>query len=168
MATHQIPILGWSTVPDNSGNVFIEPFTVKAVNDKWGHLVTVFNDTSTRIGLRGSFVVPQNYVGTARIIPMWTANATSGNVIWDFDYRAVGLYDAESLDQASIQQSVAGSDSAPSAAFERKYATLAPASSNFSPGDIVQFELFRDGADVGDTMAAAALLFALLFEYSDV
>ena len=41
------------------------------------------------------------------------------------------------------------------------------ADANFAADDEVEFTLFRYGTDVGDTMAAAAIVFALLFEYTD-
>lgn len=167
MATHRIPILGWATVPDTSGSVFLEPYTVKATNDVWGRLVAVFNDTATRIGLRGGFTVPKNFVGNAKLIAVWTTTATSGDVEWDCDYRAVGGDDSESLDQAGTQESVNLNDTAPSAAHERMETSITLTSSNFAVDDEVEFEFFRDGSDGGDTIAAAVLLFALLFEYTD-
>jgi len=167
MATHRIPILGWNTVPDNSGDVFLEPYSVKATNDVWEYLVTIFEDTATRIGLRGAFDVPQNYVGSPVIIVVWTATATTGAVEWDFDYRCVGGNDIESLDQTGTQQSVNASDNAPSVVNERLEASLSLTAGNFAAGDTCQFELFRDGTDAGDTMSAAAIVHALLFEYAD-
>lgn len=167
MAIHRIPILGFPTIPDASGNVFFEPYTVKATNDVWGRLVAIFNDTAARNGLRGGFTVPKNYVGSANLIVVWTAAATSGDVEWDFDYRAVGGNDAESLDQAGTQESVNANDTAPSAIHERMEISIALTNGNFAADDEVLFELFRDGTDGGDTMAAAAILFSLLFEYSD-
>lgn len=167
MATHRIPVLGFGTKPDASGDVFVEPFSVKAVNDQWERLVLVYNDTATRIGCEGGFVVPQNYVGAASLIVVWTSSAIAGDVEWDFDYRAVGGDDAESLDQAGTQESVNQNDTAPTAAFRRLEAALALTPGNFSPGDEVEFGLFRDGADAGDTMAAAALVFEVLFQYDD-
>jgi len=167
MATLRIPILGHNTVPDNSGAVFMEPYTIKASNDVWGHLVTVFNDTSARDGLRGTFPVPINYVDTANLVIVWTSTAITGDVEWDFDYRAVGGNDAESFDQSGTQQSVNGNDTAPSATDERMEFTIALTDSNFAAEDTVQFELFRDGTDSGDTISAAVLLFELFFEYND-
>lgn len=167
MATHRISILGHNTVPDNSGSVFFEPYTVKATNDVWGLLAAIFNDTATRIGLRGAFNVPKNYVGSAAIIVVWTSTAITGDVEWDFDYRAVGGDDAESLDQASAQESVNQNDTAPSATDERMEASLALTASNLAVDDTVEFELFRDGTDAGDTMAAAAVVFDVLFQYAD-
>lgn len=167
MATHRIPIMGFSTVPDTSGNAFFEPYDVKATNDVWDYLVAVYNDTATRIGIHGKFDVPQNYVGTAKIIVHWTTTATSGDVEWDFDYRAIGGDDTESLDQAGTQESVNLNDTAPSAANERMTCTLNLTSSNIAAGDTVQFTLFRDGTDGGDTIAAAVTVHDVLFEYAD-
>jgi putative transposon-encoded protein len=167
MATHRIPILGWATVPDTSGNVFFEPYTVKATNDVWERLVVVFNDTANRMGLSGGFTVPKNYVAGAKFVVVWTSTATSGDVEWDVDYRAVGGDDTESLDQTSNQESLNQNDTAPSAIHERMEANLTATSGNFAADDEVTFELYRDGTDGGDTMAAAAMVFAVLFEYTD-
>lgn len=167
MATHRIPILGFGTVPDTSGNVFFEPYDIKATNDVWDRIILVFNDTATRLGLHGGFDVPQNYVGGATIVIQWSTTATSGDVEWDFDYRAIGGDDTESFDQAGTQESVNQNDTAPSAAHERMTASLALTASNFAAGDTVQFTLFRDGTDAGDTIAAAVMAFAVLFEYTD-
>ncbi len=167
MATRRLPILGFNTVPDGSGDVFLEPYTVKATNDNWGHMVTVFNDTAARDGLRGLFHVPQDYVDTANLVIVWTTTATSGDVEWDFDYRAVGGNDSESLDQATAQESVNGNDTAPSATDERMEFSIALTDGNFAVGDTVEFEFFRDGTDGGDGISAAVLLFELFFEYAD-
>jgi len=167
MATYRIPILGFGTLPDTSGNVFFEKFSIKAVNDVWQRLVCIFNDTATRIGLHGGFVVPKNYSAGAKIIVVWTANAIAGDVEFDFDYRAVGGIDTESLDQAGVQESVNLNDTAPGAAFRRLECELDLTDGNFAVDDEVEFTLFRDGTDGGDTMAAAAILFELLFEYTD-
>ena len=167
MATHRRSILGFATVPDDSGDVFFEPYSVKATNDVWKRLVLIFNETSSRRGLRGAFNVPKDYVGSPKIIVVWTAIATSGDVEWDFDYRAVGGNDVESLDQTGTQQSVNIADTAPSAIHERLEAVLALTAANLAADDTVLFELFRDGVDAGDTMAAAAIVHDVLFEYSD-
>lgn len=165
-------MLGWKTVPDTSGNCWFEPYDVLATNDVWDYLVVRFGSSNaaqptTRIGLRGSFDVPQNYVGTASIIVHWTATVITGDVVWDFDYRAIGGDDLESLDQAGTQEAVTVTDTAPSAANERMTATLSLTSANLAAGDTVQFELFRDGVDVADTMAASAIVHEVIFQYND-
>lgn len=167
MATHRLPIFGFGITPDTSGDVFFEPYDVKATNDVWDRLVLIFNDTSTRIGVHGGFTVPKDYVGTANLVIVWTSTATSGDVEWDFDYRAVGGNDIESLDQAGTQETVNLNDTAPSAANERMEISISLTDANFSVDDEVEFTLFRDGTDAGDTMAAAAIVFSVFFEYAD-
>ena len=167
MSIHRIPILGWGTIPDISGNVFFEPYNVKATNNVWDRLVCIFNDTATRIGLAGGFTIPKNYVGSAKLIIVWTSTAITGDVEWDFDYRAVGGDDIESLDQVGTQESINLNDTAPSAVNERMECTITLTAGNFAADDEVEFELFRDGTDAGDTMAAAAIVFSVMFEYAD-
>ena len=167
MATHRIPIIGFGAVPDAAGQVFFEPYNIKATNDVWDRLVLIFNDTATRKGIAGGLVVPKNYVDTANLVIVWTTTAISGDVEWDFDYRAVGGNDTESLDQAGTQESVNSNDTAPSAVNERLEISIALTDANFAADDEVTFELFRDGTDAGDTMAAAAIVFSVMFEYAD-
>lgn len=166
MATLEFPIDG-GVIPDGSGNCYWAPLDAFASNDVWDHAVWVFADTSTRVGFHGSFQVPQNYVGTAKLVVRWSTTATSGDVEWDCDYRAVGGDDAESLDQAGTQETVNLNDTAPSAAWERMELVIDLTSGNFAAGDTVQFSFWRDGTDGGDTIAASAYLFGLLFRYND-
>ena len=168
MATHRIPILNGMCLPDSSGTVFFEPASVLGTNGTFDHLVLVFTQgSSTRNGIAGVFDVPQNYVDTANLIIVWTSTATTNDVEWDFDYRAVGGNDAESLDQATAQEAVGSNDTAPSATDERMEFSLALTDGNFAAGDTVSFEFFRDESDSGDTMAASARVFGLMFEYND-
>jgi len=165
MATFELPILGHSTRPDSSGDVFPEPNSVKGTNDFFDELVWVFNDTSTKIGLYGSFRVPQNYSSGASFITSWKTTATSGDIEWDLSYRAVAT--GESLDQATAQEALNQNDTAGGSANLRQDAELSATDSNFTAGDIVQFILYRDGTDAGDTISAAVTLHELVFKYLD-
>ena len=165
MATHHIPILGASVLPDSSGSVFLEPASVKATTEVFNDLVWVFSDTATRIGLHGSFVVPQNYVGTAVVKVYWYTSATAGDVEWDFDYRAVAA--GELLDSATVQETVNQNDTAEGTAFDLAITSLTLTGGNFAVGDLVRFALYRDGTDAGDTLAAAAVVDTVLFQYAD-
>lgn len=169
MATHRIPILGWPTNPDASGDVFFEPATIKGTNDFFQGMVAVFNDSGNDDELFGRFTVPQNYVSNANIVVVWTTTAITGDVEWGIAYRAVGGDDAESLDQATAQESLlsGNNDTAPSATDERMEKSIALTDGNFAAGDTVQFIFSREGADAGDTIAAAIRVFALYFEYND-
>ena len=169
MATHRIPILGWATNPDASGDVFFEPATILGTNDFFQGMVLVFNDSGNDDEIFGRFTVPQNYVGTANLVIIWTSTATSGDVEWGIAYRAVGGNDTESLDQATAQEALlsGNNDAAPSGTDERMEFTIALTDANFAAGDTVQFIFSREGADVGDSIAAIVRVFALYFEYAD-
>jgi hypothetical protein len=169
MATFQMSILGAASVPDATGRCFMEPYSIKATNDLFRHMVFVFNDPSSSEahGIYGVFLIPQNYVGTPRVYPVWTSTATSGNVKWDFDYRAIGGDDTESLDQNSFQQQLTVTDAAPSATNERNTPSLSLTAGNLAAGDTVEFYLTREDGGGVDTMAAAATLHDLIFEYAD-
>lgn len=167
MATHRIPILNYATVPDASGSVWTISYDEVATNDVWKLLVTAFADTATRIGLRGGFMVPKNYVSGAAFKVVWNTTATSGNAKWDVDYRAVATDGTESADQAGTQQAVTTTTAASGTASRLTTTTITPTAGNFVADDFVEFELFRDGAGA-DTIAATLVLFGLYFEYADV
>lgn len=169
MATHRIEIFGWPTKPDSSGDVFFEPASIKGTNDFFDGMVLVFNDSGADDEISGRFTVPQNYVGTANLVAVWTTTATTGDWEIGFAYRAVGGNDAESLDQATAQESLlsGNNDTAPSATDERMTFTISLTDGNFLAGDTVQFIFSREGADAGDTISAAIRVFGLFFEYDD-
>lgn len=170
MATHQMTVLGAATCPDTTGRCFFETYDVAATNDVWKHLVARFKDPSSSQahGLYGQFVVPQNYVGSPVVVPVWTSTATSGNCRWRFTYRTVAGDDSASLDQSGSEEAVSLTDAAPGAAHRRLAPTgLALTAANLAAGETVTY-LFERLDDSGtDTMAADALLFDLLLQYAD-
>lgn len=169
MAVHRVPVLGFANPSGGTaGAVFAEPYGIKATNDVWQRLVWIFNDTATRDGLHSGFVVPKNYVAGGTFILVWTATAITGNVVWDLEYRTVAGDDLVSLDQVGVEESLTVTDAAPGAAHRRLEASMAATAANFAADDEVGLVLFRDGANAADTMAAAVILFELLFQYSDV
>ena len=167
MATRRKSLLEGDLLPDTSGNVFFEPYSIKATNDIFKHGVWIFNDTATKLQIFGTCDIPKEYVGTASIIIVWTSTATTGNVVWDFDYRAVGGNDTESLDQATFQESVTVTDAAPTAANNRLEVSVNLTSANLAADDTFEFAIGRDGADAADTMAAAAILVDVFLQFND-
>lgn len=127
----------------------------------------IFNDTATRIGVHGGFTVPKNYVGGAALKIVWTSTVITNNVVWDFVYRTVGGNDTTSLDQTGEDESVTVTDTAPGAALRRMEASITLTAGNFAVDEEVEFFFARDGADAGDTLVGAVILFQLLFEYVD-
>ncbi len=172
MATHRVSLLGPHTLPDDSGDVFWEPAQVKTTNDFFKHGNWILNNSGNDDELFGvlSGDVPQNYVGNASLIIVWTTTATSGDVEFGFAYRAVGGNDAESLDQSSAQESLltGNNDTAPNLVNERMEFSIALTSSNLAPGDTFQWIFSREGADAGDTMSAALRIIDIQLEYDDV
>lgn len=173
MATHRIPILGWSCRPDDTGECWIEPYDILATNDVWDRLVARFGASNAaqptvRHGLAGGFTIPKTYVGSPKIIIVWATTLNAGDVVWDFEYRAVGGDNAESLDQSGTQESLTVTDTAGGAAHRRMETSMSLTAGNLAVDDEVEFYLARDGADGADTLAGSALLFQALFEYVDV
>jgi|SRR3990172_2821249 len=165
MATIRIPILGYSTLPDTSGSVFFEPASVNfGANDLNPHLVVAFADTATKIELRGSFSVPKNYVGVPKVVVIWGAIPTTGNVVWDFDYTAIAS--GESLDPSADQEAVTVTTTVNGTARFRNESLMALTAANLAVDDVVVFSLSRDGA-ASDTLAGVAYVVAVLFEYTD-
>lgn len=172
MSTHRVSILGPSTIPDSTGEAFFEPYSILASNDQWRHLIIRLGSDNTvqptvDHGVYGQFQVPQNYASAANLVIVWTATLITGDVEFDFRYRAIGGNDTESLDQTTEDEDVNLNDTAPSAAHERMELIIALTDSNFAIGDTVTFFLTRDGTDAGDTLAGSAILFDAYFEYSN-
>lgn len=172
MTTHRIPITGISVQPDATGEMWFEPYSILATNDVWKHDIGRFGASNAaqptvRHGFYGSCNVPKNYVGSAVLVIVWTATLTSGDVVWDFEYRSVAGNDANSLDQSGTEESVTVTDTAPGAANRRLEVTINLTSANLAADETVEFFFARDGADGADTMAGSALLFDLLLQYAD-
>jgi hypothetical protein len=171
MATIRKSILGANTVLDAVGDSYFEPYNILATNDIFRHLILRMGANNAaaptvKSGAYGAFLVPQDFASGATIYIYWTSTLTSGDAVFDFDYRAVGGNDSESLDQTTFQESVSVTDTAPSATNELMQASVSLTSSNLAAGDLVEFYFARDGTDAADTLAGSALVHHLVFEYT--
>jgi hypothetical protein len=168
MATNQVSILG-NIQPDSTGRCWMEPYDVIASNDLFRGNVIRFKDptTSQSHGFYGWFAVPPNYVTTAVIIPVWTTTVTTGNCRWRFSYRTVGGDDTTSMDQATFEEQVRIADVAPGAAHRRLTPPIALTSANFTASETVEYLFERQDLSSDDTMVGDAVLFDLIFQYSD-
>jgi hypothetical protein len=173
MATHRIPILGFATRPDDTGEAGFESADLNfGANDLVKGFVlglgsALAGQPTVKHGVYGRFRVPKNNIGTAVLVIEWSATVTSGNVVFDFDYNAVGGNDTESLDPSGWQESVTVTDAAPGTARRKLAITVSLTSANLAIDDIVDFFFGRDGADGADTMAGRAYVVEVSFEYSD-
>ena len=158
---------------DASGDAFFEPYSLLATNDLFQHLILRCGANNAaaptvKAGFYGAFRIPPDYNtgGTVTCIVQWTSTLTSGDVVFDLDYRAIGGDDTESLDQASYQESLTVTDTAPSAANERQTATMTFTASNLAADDTLEFFFGRDGAAGGDTLAGSAIVHEVIFKYT--
>lgn len=169
MATKRIPILfSGRALPETSGDVYTTNLQDPGSGGLWDFMVVVFTDSGEKDAWHTGFWVPEDYVGSADFDVKWTANATSGNVIFDLDYRTIPFDDTASIDQGTAEESDTVTDAAPSAAFEGLTATMgAITAGNFTAGEFCEVILYRDGANASDTLSASALVVDLMFVYAD-
>ena len=171
MSTHRIPIFGFPTIPDNTGRAYFEPYDIRATNDVFKHMVLILNDpTGAQIhGVYGKFRIPVNYVGTPKLVIVWTSTAITNTCLFAFAYRAIGGNDAESLDQASYQETITIADVAPTAIHRKLEVSGALTGGNLVADDEVEYYFYRDGITGGtDDMAAEAIVHGAYFEYADI
>ncbi len=168
MATHRLSILG-GAIPDATGRAFYEPYSVKATNDLFKHMVLILNDPTSNIhGVYGAFSVPKNYVDTASIIVVFTSTVNTGTAALAFDYDSTA--DGETLDEGgSFDEETNGNAVAPATAQFRKELAISLTDSNIVADDTLHFFFTRDGVfgTPNDTMAAALTVVDLLFQYND-
>lgn len=165
MATHRI-YFGGLLVPDTSGNVYPQPASINDANDLYPTVpVIIFADTSTKIGASCVIPIPKNYVGTPKIGVRWKTTATSGDVVWDVDYRAIA--NNEPGDPSTHQEALTVTDTADGTARDLNDAEVSLTAANLAVDDSLFVTVSRDGASGSDTMAAAAELVDAWFEYAD-
>ena len=173
MATHRIPILGFATRPDDTGECFFEPEDLNfGSSDIARQFVLALGSAlaaapTVKHGVYGAFRVPKNFVQTPKIIIEWSSTLTTGDAVFDFDYNTVAGNDTDSFDPAAWQESLTVTDTVSGTARRKMTAEVTPTSANYSVDDIVQFFFGRDGVDAADTLAGRAYVFELSLEYLD-
>lgn len=165
MATHRLFIPATAFTPNSSGNVYPKLSSIDDANDRFIHERLAFKDSGTRIGAYVVFEVPNVYVGTPKAVPHWSSTATTGDVVWDVDTKAVA--DAESLDPSTDDDAVTATATTPGTARLRKDTSIT-LTGTYAAGDLVLLAIYRDGVQAADTLAAEALLEGVSFEFADV
>ncbi len=167
-------ILNASVLPDSSGNVYFEPFTIVASSSAFSnpffkHGNFSFLDSTTKDCLYGLTTVPKDLATstTPTFTPVWTASSTSGNIVWEIAYRDVGGDDATVLNSTTAQVTASTTDAAPSAIFNRLTPSINASTTVLTRGDTLEYRFCRDGSDSSDTMSATATLQSLLFNYDN-
>lgn len=153
---------GANLIPDSSGNVFAEPFTVLSASAFFAYQVMAFADTATLDCMYSRWNVPINYQATTTtFIIDWNTTATSGNAIWTLDYRDVST---ATLAATTSQEALTVTTAASGTASARVQSTVTATAANFSAGDIVQIRVCRNGAGA-DTIAATLAIHDIRFSY---
>ena len=167
MATHQISVLDSAVQLDSSGAVYYDIYGNHKAAPQYDTRVLIFESGgSSKIKVGAGLIIPQNYVGSAKFVIKWTANATTGDAEFDIEYRAIAI--GETTDPTTDQETLNVADTAPATALDLLQVELTPTASNFAAGDLVLLNFGRDLSDAGDTLAADVILFKVLFEYADV
>lgn len=155
--------------PDTSGNAVWQAASVLDTNDLYPtNQVLIFKDTSTLIKSFGTFLIPANYVGTAKIVVRYKTTVTTGNVLWTLDYRAIAV--GETGDPTTHQESLAGTATAVPATINLLAdITFTLTSANLAANDTIYISLNRNGVGgTPDTAAASLQLIDAYLEYADV
>lgn len=161
MATRRIPV----QVSQLGAGVGAEPAALNFLaNDRHGRFVLTFPDGASKITVGVKFMVPHDYVGTPKLGINWGTTATSGDVVWDADLKAIA--DAESFDPSTDDDAATVTTTAPGTARLRKE-SLITLTGTYAAGDEVRGNVGRDLANAADTMAATAYVEGMFFEYSN-
>ncbi|HDY68161.1 hypothetical protein LCGC14_2322080 [marine sediment metagenome] len=169
MATIRIPIMGAMTVPDSTGECFMQPIGTGITTIgtfPGGNLVMTFVDPSADTGFYGSFLVPKNYLDTANIIVVGVLDGTVGATSLDFEYSYISKADNEAIDAAFTENATANTGNTSGWTNEDMLElSISVTDGNFAIDDTVMYYLKRDqGTDdfVGDFHVTG-----LYFEYND-
>lgn len=113
------------------------------------------------------YAFPKSWnLGTVTFVPHWTANATTGDVIWGL--QAVALSDDDAIDTA-FGTAQTSTDTMKGTAYD---IAMGPASSAITiagtpaVGDEVWFQIYRDATAGGDTLAVDAKLLGIELFYT--
>ena len=102
MATHRLPIMGATVLPDVTGECYMNAISTEMAlgTGLMKNLVMTLKDPSADTGFYGTFMVPKNYVDTANIVVVGVLDGTVGATSVDFEMSYRSLADNESLEQA--------------------------------------------------------------------
>ncbi len=167
MATLDYPILGPPLTLDALVYVQKVKNELSLANAPGEELVIVLPAAATisaDTGIRGSFRVPQNYVGTPVLVVQGILDGAPTTLVIAFGVQMNPLADDEAYDAALGTQSIA-SDSTVSQVDEDVYEELITLGDTFAAEDLVPFFFYID--DSVHTYTGLFLLTGLFFRYND-
>lgn len=167
MATHRLPIMGAMTVPDSTGECFLSAIDTQITigTGAMKNLAMTLKDPTADTGFYGVFQVPQNYVGTPKVVVVGVLDGTPGATSVDFEFSYLTRVDNEAVD-AAWEESVTFDTGATSGwADEDIVEDSGTCSANFTAGDTVLYYFKRDQGT--DDFNGDFHVLGLYFEYAD-
>lgn len=168
MATHRLPIMGFGTVPDNTGECFLSPISTEMAlaTGLMKNLVMVLKDPSADTGFYGTFMVPKNYVDTANIVVTGVLDGTVGTTSVDFEMSYLGRADNETIEAAWAESVAFNTGNTNGWTDEDQLEdSAALTDGNFAVDDTVYYYFKRDQGT--DDFAGDFHVTGLFFEYND-
>lgn len=165
MALHQLPILGPTVLPQSGVWVDRVGNQIAAANEVGNQLCVVLADGGSDEGFYGSFTIPQNYVGTGKIIAKGILDGTMSSVTLQFGVKGITREDNEAVDAAYSTEDTGNitADHADEDLF--KVEIILSNFIGFAVGDTVFYYFYIDAS--GNSYAGNVLLTDLLFQYAD-
>lgn len=173
MATHRIPIMGATTLPDATGECFMDNInnqmalaTLLARN-----LVMVLKDPTADCGFYGSFQVPQNYsaTGTTKVVVVGVLDGTVGATTLAFEFSYISKADGETVESAWTDSDKFEITSLSGSGYANEelvaLASSAITAADFAAADEVMYYFKRDFSD--DSFVGDFHVLGLYFEYTD-
>lgn len=170
MATREWPMLNQSMTPDDSGNVWAAPISTELTltNASAGKAIAIVLPAAATIaadtGIYGSFVVPNDYVGSPVCVIKAILDGAPSTLVIAFGLQLGARADNEAWDAALGTENIASASSV-SHVDEDVYVETITIADTLAAGDVVNFFFYID--DSVHTYTGKVLLMDLIFQYSD-
>lgn len=170
MATHDWPVMGFGVSPDNSGFVWPAPISsqLTLTNADGGEECMVMPAAATisaDAGFRGHFRVPQNYVGTPKLVITGILNGAPASLVIAFGVKLTIRAVSDPYDVAAGTERLASASSVPEIDKDEYEEVIDLSAETFVAGRKVYYYCFID--DSVHTYTGKFLLTGLDFRYDD-
>lgn len=164
MATHTIPIISQNMLPQSGAFFDRIGNQITAANEIGNQLALVLNDPGTDEGFYDSFRVPDNYVGTPKILMVGVLDGAMTTVTLGIGIKGLPLVDNEVADAAYSTEDI-GNITADHA--DEDLVTVSITLSNLVPvaGDELFYYFFIDSNVT--TFTGNVLVTGVYFQYAD-
>lgn len=164
MATQRIPIDGPNLLPESGAFYDRVGNQLAAANQIGNQLALVLNDPGTDEGFYADFQVPQNYVGTPKIVMTGILDGAMSSVTLGVGVRGIVLADNDAADVAYSTEDIANTTTDRA---DEDMVQVSITLANLVPGagKQVHYYFFID-SDV-NTFTGNVLVTGVFFEYAD-